>query len=686
MRKIILILLIGVIVIAYANIADNLGGNKLRTKPQLTSSGGMWIGHPKMSNTKINTLKQNAKATITRENAVSEFLSVMPAAKMLENQRIINPAPLFQTEDTIYYDGANAGGVGYGTQPGTWYGAVRFTTVIPCSVKAAIFYHWDYPSPIDPSYIYICDAGTTTQPGSKLDSVPYTPNPNNWIRVNFPNAVYRSAGQDFWVVVKIIQTAGGFPLGCDAGPSVSPARSFYSGDMTTWYSWPSLGINRNANLRAIVKYMPSAANDMSVISILNVPEITTPYQRYPITAVVKNLGTNSQQPGVPVKLRITGPTGTFDYEYNDVEYTTQTLEQYASENVIFVPDWIVPESTGIYTIKCWTELAEDEVPSNDTATFEIEVTNWLTYANWENPRYFVPYGPEKAMLFIPSEFGVLHPVVIESLKTQFYLSSTRPWNDSIFRFKIYATDGTLLYVSDTLRADSSWHIETYAVEPPLTIPSGSFYVAVCPRSDSHPSILADNQPVGRSFYGSPGEKSWVPYTIGEFFISTFVSWQPRNNDVGPYAMVEPLSMVAPNVAMTPKVVIKNYGFNNQPSIPVVMEIYDQSKALVYTGTGSIALNSGDTGTVALTPQWTPGAHGTVYDITVYTALPTDENPANDTGYTFTSAFTITRNMYSNLTSTPPTIDGDIQETEWSDANQYDVSDVLGQASGYPYRA
>ncbi|MCX8014625.1 MAG: hypothetical protein N2748_01270, partial [candidate division WOR-3 bacterium] len=190
----------------------------------------------------------------------------------------------------------------------------------------------------------------------------------------------------------------------------------------------------------------------------------------------------------------------------------------------------------------------------------------------------------------------------------------------------------------------------------------------------------------RSFYGSPGSEAWTLSSRIEYAISPFVSWQPRNNDAGPIAVPIPSLIVDPGVPISPQVTIKNYGFNNQPSIPVVMEIYDESKALVYTGTGSRALNSGDTGTVTLSPQWTPGTHGTFYDITVYTTLATDENRANDTGYTFTQAFTITRNMYSYLTSSPPTIDGDIQTTEWSDAERYDVSDVLGQGTGYPYLA
>ncbi|MEO0076660.1 MAG: T9SS type A sorting domain-containing protein [candidate division WOR-3 bacterium] len=755
MRKIILILLIGVIVIAYANIADNLGGNKLRTKPQLTSSGGMWLGNSK---TPLSNLKTSAPfsmqavpvPTKSLNNSNTDFcenegaldlsgkLPTIPYAIewtiTLNHVACVGVTPVcvgnYPEGETLLWV-ASGGLTGSGDPNYILIYNLNTLTLVD-SFQQATTTTWGYRDMcFYNGYVY---AGTEATL-HKIDPTTYTVVgtysvsgiSGNVIRALTDNNVedslwtanWASPIYKFWNQGGAVRTVANnsysiYGLGLDPAHNVCWGSSQPAGTDLVKYRYPDFSVIDYCALPELeggiaggcemwrdtfllylgqcdpndkvfcIRLYGLGENDMRV-SQLNVPSSTTPFQRFSIQALAQNIGLNTQPAGVPVKMRIIGPDG---YLYEDLDQTTtRELVQGDTQRITFTPQWQAPATLGLYTIKAWTELPGDQNPNNDTVTATIEVTNWLSYCDFNNIAYYYPrLTGEKVMLIVPSEFGVVHPLTIDSLSAMFYVGSY-PWQDSAFVFKIYAGDGsTLLYQSETLYAKDYPEVMTVYVNPPVVINSGNFYFGIAAKADSHPSVLSDNLPVGRSFYGSPGEKSWTVNTSGEWAFATFVSWTPRNNDVGPYAMVEPLSMVAPNVAMTPKVVIKNYGFNDQPSIPVVMEIYDQSKALVYTGTGSIALNSGDTGTVALTPQWTPGAHGTVYDITVYTALPTDENPANDTGYTFTSAFSITRNMYSNLTSTPPTIDGDIQETEWSDANQYDVSDVLGQASGYPYRA
>jgi len=427
------------------------------------------------------------------------------------------------------------------------------------------------------------------------------------------------------------------------------------------------------------------ANDMKATSI-NAPSATLPYKKYYIQALAQNIGSSTQSAGVPVKMRITGP----GYLYEDLNQSTSiSLAQGDTQRITFSPQWQAPGVTGTYTIKIWTELAGDENPGNDTVTAQVEVTNWITYANFGGSAYYYPtLGGEKATFFVPQEFGVIPPVTVESIYAQFYGGpATGPSKDSVVKFKVYAGDlTTLLYESDTIRLPvvvGSWYTYTHGLPTPVPITGTSYLVSVVPQGDSHPMLLSDQEPLGRSIYGDTS--GWYLNSSGEWHIASYVSWTPRNDDVGTDWIVEPTTMVSPSVAISPKAVIHNVGFNTQGGFSVTCLI-DSSGSNIYTGTATgPSMLFGDTTTVTFSPTWTPGPAGAVYDITVYTGLGGDEYRYNDTIAYFTSSFVITNNIISNLTSAPPTIDGNIQTSEWSDAEKYDVSDVLGQ-EGVPYPA
>ena len=427
-------------------------------------------------------------------------------------------------------------------------------------------------------------------------------------------------------------------------------------------------------------------NDMKTISV-NAPGVTTPYKNIGISAIVQNTGTNTAPQNTPVKMLITGPSG---YSYPDYNERTSRALAFGDTNLVaFTPQWQAPGILGTYTVKIWTELPGDQIPSNDTFTTTIEVTNWISYANFGGSAYYYPtLGGEKATIFVPQELNVIPPVTVESIYAQFYGGPpTGPSRDSVVKFKVYAGDGTtLLYESDTIRLPvvvNSWYSYTHGLPTPIPITGSSYLVSVVPRGDSHPMLLSDQTPLGRSIYGDTS--GWYLNSSGEWHIASFVSWTPRNNDVGVDWIVEPTTMVAPEVAISPKALIHNVGFNTQAGFSITCLI-DSAGSNVYTGTASApSMLFGDTATVTFSPTWTPGPFGAVYDITVYTGLGTDEYLSNDTVSYFTSSYIITNNIFSNLTSTPPTIDGNIQTSEWSDAEKYDVSDVLGQ-EGVPYPA
>jgi hypothetical protein len=112
-------------------------------------------------------------------------------------------------------------------------------------------------------------------------------------------------------------------------------------------------------------------NDMTTISIDDMPDMIPTDAIVTLKATVRNNAEYTANAGIPVKLQIDGPLG---YVYTDLdEVTTTNLPPGGTEQIIFSPDWVVPDTLCEYTIKVWTELPGDEVPANDTLTKVVTV-------------------------------------------------------------------------------------------------------------------------------------------------------------------------------------------------------------------------------------------------------------------------------------------------------------------------
>lgn len=272
-------------------------------------------------------------------------------------------------------------------------------------------------------------------------------------------------------------------------------------------------------IRAVIDWTPQDSNlKTTVFGIM--PFDTVPRIGLTLRATVRNIGRQTVPTGVPVKLRIVGPYG---YIYEDIDQaTTVSLARRHSQTITFTPAWRIPDTSGTYQIIVWHEFANDAYRFNDTIRRSLGVAAWITYADWARPRYLTWAGPQRATRFYPADFRLTYPFEITRVKHQFYWHSAHPWPDSIFRFRIYGDDGEiLLYESDTIRAFSYPLVIEHPVEPPVRINSGTFYVAVVPRSwTGHPSTLADSIHRGKSFRGAPGY--WQPWTPGEFFTAASV--------------------------------------------------------------------------------------------------------------------------------------------------------------------
>ena len=154
------------------------------------------------------------------------------------------------------------------------------------------------------------------------------------------------------------------------------------------------------------------------------------------------------------------------------------------------------------------------------------------------------------------------------------------------------------------------------------------------------------------------------------------------NDMSMQTVIGPRGMVSPGATVTPEGRALNAGTANQTSVPCVAWI-DSAGTRIYTGAATIgSINAGDTARVQFSPTWTSGPAGITYNVTMFTNLAADARRTNDT----TRANVMTFQVVTSLAAprgTAPTIDGNIQTSEWADANRYDVSDVLGNGGGNP---
>jgi len=146
---------------------------------------------------------------------------------------------------------------------------------------------------------------------------------------------------------------------------------------------------------------------------------------------------------------------------------------------------------------------------------------WVSYYNGADG-WFAFQGPQRAMKLHPADFGLSHPLQVESLKIWWYWGMGSR-QDTAFTFRIYEGDGaSLLWESETLYAPSSnWSY--YGLSTPVAIDSGDFWIATAHRlvnPYAHPYVNVDTGPTAHSYYGSPG--AWTLDNVGEFCFFAFV--------------------------------------------------------------------------------------------------------------------------------------------------------------------
>ncbi|MDH5186146.1 MAG: T9SS type A sorting domain-containing protein [candidate division WOR-3 bacterium] len=389
------------------------------------------------------------------------------------------------------------------------------------TVSGALVYLWGASWPIpggNQFKVKVVDSdGPAGTPGTTLFDTTVTGTRGQWNFVPFSVSFTNPSFYIFYVQVDSFPNCPG--LGIDRFDNAPDhvewqyAGGNYSEETDRMGEWM---------IRAVIDWTPDN-NNMGTTIFGNMVFDTLPNINLQMRGTFRNYGSQTAAPGVPVKMQITGPQG---YTYTDFDQaTTVTLQRGQTQMITFIPNWHVPDTMGIYTIKIWSELSGEEYPANDTITRNLSIGRWISYADWQATYGWVTWqGPERATKFNPADFNIGYPLQVTRIKAQFYVHPNYPWTDSVFRYKIYGDDGVaLLYQSDTIRAPGSSVVQ-HEVDSAVVISSGEFYIAIAPRIGSFPSNFGDTMPDGHSFTGIPG--SWAAWTNGELLIATAVTPRP----------------------------------------------------------------------------------------------------------------------------------------------------------------
>ncbi len=211
-----------------------------------------------------------------------------------------------------------------------------------------------------------------------------TAGPNRWIHVVYQG--YSDSYTDNYQVRYGTWTPSDRWTGFEDATGISTAGRYTpsihvdpAGDIhLLWYD------GRDANNEIYYKRgLPPWPNDIRVESMNNVWPFMARNASVTVGVTVRNEGTTTRPPGVPVMLTITGPAG---YSYADTVFTTSTLVKGASQSLSFTPAWTAPATKGPYRFRLRAALAGDQEPANDTLGRDVYVYPGL-YETWSASQF-----------------------------------------------------------------------------------------------------------------------------------------------------------------------------------------------------------------------------------------------------------------------------------------------------------
>jgi hypothetical protein len=390
---------------------------------------------------------------------------------------------------------------------------------------------------------------------------------------------------------------------------------------------------RNLYVDNVQVYKP-AANDMSAVRFDSLPTLALSGSPVTIRGTARNAGLNTQYPGVPIGLHITGPSS---YVYDDVDQATlDTLAFGASRMYTFSPSWTPPGVKGTYTLKFYTNLSGDQDRTNDTVTATLYVhSGWIEQFTGTD---FPPEGWLRLNYYTTADDSWKRQTsYYNSSPACAYIYYDLPNNDWLITPRL-----GLVQADDTLRfyyrchTYSSSYVESLLVRISTGGNQGdtAAYTTTFVFIPTSASFVMGNVPLA----AFAGQRIYVA-----FHYKNYNDWGVAIDDImGPpiYAVAHDVALSAfrvpgatayPDTAYYPVVKVKNAGQNPESGIPVTLRI-DSAGTNIYTSTTTWPgpLAAGDTALVTMPAQFFTHAPGVSYNVTAFTSLSGDLDPSNDT--------------------------------------------------------
>jgi len=399
--------------------------------------------------------------------------------------------------------------------------------------------------------------------------------------------------------------------------------------LTQTYYRPNIKINLSSQ--------PPLVGDVGVLVVLAPSGIACEGQGIIPQAIIKNFGTNSQ---------------TFSATFKVGTNYSQTVSSISLDagliDTIDFPSWTAV--VGTYSIKCYTQLASDENPNNDTAygsvicretyanNFESSNGNFSSSSGWQ---WGAPsLGPSSAHSGTNLWATVLgdsysNNVNWKLISSEFYAASDNPqlkfwqWYDmeksSYYPGRAY--DGGNLKISTD--SGNTWNLirpvggyNAVGYTSNAGIPSESCFSGV----GTTWSEVTYDLPVisGQEFYicwhfGSDNAVVRPGWYIDDITTTNVIS--SGINDVGCISILSPASTVDSGTVINPTAIIHNYS-TSRATFNVKFDINDG-----YTSTRSISAPPGVDTLINFT-GWTARSFGT-FSTKCSTRLSDDENAYNN---------------------------------------------------------
>jgi hypothetical protein len=361
-------------------------------------------------------------------------------------------------------------------------------------------------------------------------------------------------------------------------------------------------------------------NDGVVLQVYTMGKLPVPFGNpHTIQAYIKNQGSATLY-NLPATLTIAGANS-----FTNVK-TIDSIIPGAQSLVSF--DSFSPTLLGANTVT--VSIPTDQNIINNSMVKNLETNlNTYSYAQGTTPNGGV--GFNTATGDFVAKFTTTSSQAMNQVDVRFS-SGGQPFQIGIWSAGTTGAPDINLYTSPTYTSTTGSF--TVLIDPPVTIPAGSFFVGVRQTGTTNVSFAYQTEnPIRPNcfFYTSPsGGTTWTDFAPNNAFRFMIEPKFALANDVS-ISAVGPANtniMLAGSPINLQATVI-NYGLNAQATVPVYYSVNGGTPVGPINTSAPIGQNDTNTvfftGTTAFTPT-----SGGIYTVKFFSQLATDQNMANDT--------------------------------------------------------